>query len=150
MSRVAAINNGNNLIRKEVNHVNNTSCAVEGDSSTNTNEYSSATPAQGPLALHIRSLRQWYGKVGLSQAELAGLAGLSPRHLRRYESSRALPFILEALLSIALVLKVPLESLIDPERLERLKQAVEARRTAQEEGTVADRGDTSKSTGYAS
>lgn len=114
--------------------MNNTSCSVEGDSSKNILKEGGGTlAAEGPLALHIRRLRQWYGEEGLSQAELAELAGLSLRHVRRYESSRSLPLGLEALLSIALVLKVPLESLIDPRRIERLNQAIEQRRNARED-----------------
>lgn len=112
--------------------MNNISCSVEGDSSNNSSEWEGTLAAEGSLALHIRRLRQWYGEEGLSQTELAEFAGLSLRQLQRYESSRSLPLVLEAILAIALVLKVPIERLIDPRRIERLNQAIEQRRAAQE------------------
>lgn len=86
--------------------------------------------AQAPLALHIRRLRQWSGEQGLSQEELAQLAGLSLRQVRRYESNRALPQVLVALLSLGLALKVPIEELVNPQEVERLRQAIEERRSA--------------------
>jgi transcriptional regulator with XRE-family HTH domain len=82
----------------------------------------------GPLSLHIRRLRQWYGEDGLTQAGLAELAGLSPRLLRSLEACRSLPHAVEALLALSLALRLPLEALIDPRQVERLRQAIEARR----------------------
>jgi transcriptional regulator with XRE-family HTH domain len=82
----------------------------------------------GPLSLHIRRLRQWYGEDGLTQAELAELAGLSPRLLRSLEACRSLPHAVEALFAISIALRLPLESLIDPRQVERLRQAIEERR----------------------
>ena len=44
-----------------------------------------------PLALHIRDRRQWYGKNGLTQEQLARLAGITPALLGSYEGRRELP-----------------------------------------------------------
>lgn len=90
---------------------------------------------EGPLALHIRRLRQWFGTDGMSQTDLAVLAGVSPRLLRGYESARLLPKSVEELLSIALVLRVPVERLIAPDQLDRLRRAIEER-TPELERTV--------------
>lgn len=81
-----------------------------------------------PLALHIRSHRQWYCPEGLEQAQLAELAGVSRRILSQYESSRELPRSLECLLAVAIALEVSPEALVDPRLLMRLKAEVDARR----------------------
>lgn len=94
-----------------------------------TNQTAARQSQSSPLALHIRSLRQWYGATGLEQAELAELAGISRQTLSRYESSRVLPPALESLLAVALALEVPPERLIDPRQLARLKAQVEERRS---------------------
>lgn len=97
----------------------------------NTTQKTTAPPSPtAPLALHIRSLRQWYGTTGLEQAELAQLAGISRQTLSHYESCRSLPPALESLLAVAFALEVPLERLIDPRQLCRLKAEVEQRRVA--------------------
>ena len=83
---------------------------------------------KGPLALHIRRLRQWYGDHGISQADLAELAGISPRLLRAYEDSRRLPPVVELLLRIALAMEVPMETLIDPRLIERIARPITGRR----------------------
>lgn len=86
-------------------------------------------PAEwGPLALHIRRLRLWHGDGGMSQRELAELAGVSVRMLRAYEDCRALPQLVVFLLAVALALKVPMEWLFAPEILEKMKQTIEGRR----------------------
>lgn len=92
-----------------------------------------SAPQSEPLALHIRSLRQWYGERGLSQKELAELAGISTRALKRYESCRTLPRGLECLIAVALVLEVPPERLLDPRLLEQLSEAIAARRAERSE-----------------
>ena len=86
-----------------------------------------------PLALHIRRLRQWYGDKPLGQSELAKLAGVSDRQLQRYESCRKLPPGLSALLSIAIALKKPLESIIAPDLFDEILADVEARRVGSED-----------------
>lgn len=85
-------------------------------------------PVGTPLAFHIRRLRQWYDAAGLSQAELADLAGISYWVLQEYETRRALPRTVEVALSLALALEVPLEELIDPLRVERIRAAIAKRR----------------------
>jgi transcriptional regulator with XRE-family HTH domain len=95
----------------------------------NTTQEPASYPQEGrPLALHIRRLRQWHAEEGLSQAELAELAGISPKLLRRYETYRSLPPMVEGLLAVALALKVPVEGLLAPRHLERLRERVDARR----------------------
>lgn len=81
-----------------------------------------------PLAFHIRRLRQWYEAAGLSQAELAELAGISYWVLQEYETRRALPRTVEVVLSLALALEVPFEELIDPLRVKQLRAAIAKRR----------------------
>lgn len=93
-----------------------------------TNEPESDPDRRGPLVLHIRRLRQWHGEHGLTQGELAKLAGISPRLLRGYEACRSLPTPLGTLLAIATALGVPLEAIIDPRIRERLRTAIDERR----------------------
>lgn len=95
-------------------------------------------PPAAPLALHIRRLRQWYGDTGLSQAELARLAGLTPRQVRSYESCRTLPAAVEAVLKLALALRVPVEGLFDPRRVEELRSAIEEARLPREQAAPAE------------
>lgn len=102
--------------------------------SMNTTKQTTLPPpstSTSPLALHIRSLRQWYGPHGLEQAQLAELAGISRRILSQYESSRELPRSLECLLAVALALEVSPEALVDPRHLSRLKAQISGRRAAQ-------------------
>ena len=80
------------------------------------------------LAFHIRRFRQWYGEKSLEQDELAKLTGVSKRQLRRYESCRELPPGLSTLLSIAIALEQPLESIIAPDIIDEIRADVEARR----------------------
>lgn len=89
---------------------------------------STTQAAPSPLALHIRSRRQWYGARRLEQNELAKIAGISTRILRVYEASRELPRALECVLAVAYALKVSPEELVDPRRLSLLKAEVEERR----------------------
>ena len=80
------------------------------------------------LALHVRRLRQWYGNTGLSQGALAELAGLSTRHLRRYENATTLLPPIITLVRIAIALNVAVETLIDSDVLDELRADIEARR----------------------
>ena len=89
----------------------------------------------GPLTLHIRRLRQWYGEEGLTQAELAALAGISPRLLRSLESCRSLPQSVDALLRVAIALRLPVESLVDPRHVERLRRAIDRRRSPEKDAS---------------
>jgi transcriptional regulator with XRE-family HTH domain len=85
-------------------------------------------PPGGTLALHVRQLRQWYGESGLSQRELATLAGITPRAVCKYESATRLPTSLACLVAVAAALRVPIERLIDPRLREKIVNAVESRR----------------------
>lgn len=93
---------------------------------------SSSEPERDPLALHIRSLRQWHGEHSISQADLALLAGISTRVLKRYEAARELPRALECLVAVAIALQVAPEQLIDPRRLAKMTSAIEQRRRARD------------------
>lgn len=73
--------------------------SVEGDRTSQLNVEQGEEQDVMPLALHIRRLRQWYGETGLSQAELAKLAGVSPKSLYAHEHRRALPQVVESLLA---------------------------------------------------
>lgn len=83
---------------------------------------------EGPLALHIRRVREWYGTRGMTQEELAYVAGLSPRVLRKYESARTIPPIFRTMVLLALALEVPVEHLVEPRELEEMRLAVGIRR----------------------
>lgn len=86
-------------------------------------------PAEwGPPVFELRNIRLFAGDGGLTQLELANLAGISPRRLRSYEGCRALPESVHALLSLAIALRVPFEYLIEPRVLDELKAAIEVRR----------------------
>jgi len=98
---------------------------------------------RAPLALHIRRLRQWYGENGIEQLELAKIAGISDRHLRVYERGRALPQSIEFLLSIAIALGVPMEWLINPNRVETLRREIDDRREAFERKRLGIEGSSS-------
>lgn len=93
-----------------------------------TNLVAKTTPDVPPLTLHIRSLRQWYGSRGISQIELAELAGISDRVLRKYESCRELPEALACLLSVAIALEITPEELVDPRQLAAIKAEIDSRR----------------------
>lgn len=94
-----------------------------------TTEERGTDPAEwGPLVLHIRRLRQWHGEDGLSQRDLAEIAGVSARHLRSYEACRVLPSPIRFLLAVSLALRVPLEWLLDPRLIEETREQVEERR----------------------
>jgi transcriptional regulator with XRE-family HTH domain len=82
----------------------------------------------GPLVFEIRQLRLYAREAGLTQAELAHLAGISPRLLRSYEACRALPHSVQSLLCLAFALKVPFEWLIAPRLLDEVRATVESRR----------------------
>ena len=81
-----------------------------------------------PLALHIRARRQWYGKLGISQADLARLSGVPLRQLQRYETARELPDAIATLLKICFALRVPLLDLIAQDLREEIEADIEARR----------------------
>ena len=87
--------------------------------------------AKTPLAFHIRRLRQWYDAGGLTLAQLADLAGVSYWVLQEYESRRSLPRTVEVALCIALALEVPVETLIDPRRIEQMRTAIAERRSGE-------------------
>ncbi len=92
---------------------------------------SKTSPLNGshrPLALHLRRFRQWCGDHGLRQVELAFLAGVSVRLIRKYEAARELPRAVEALVAMSLVLDVPLEQLIATDRINTLRSAIAERR----------------------
>ena len=88
---------------------------------------------RGSLAFHIRRLRQWHGVVGLSQRDLAELAGFSSKQVQLYESTRYLPQPIAFLLAVSIALRVPVEWLIAPEHLKQLRANIEERRTAMRE-----------------
>ena len=81
-----------------------------------------------PLALHIRRVREWYGTRGMTQEELAYVAGVSPRAIRKYESTRTIPPIFRAMLLLALAMEVPVEHLVEPQQLDEMRLAVGVRR----------------------
>ncbi|MFA5061539.1 MAG: helix-turn-helix transcriptional regulator [Patescibacteria group bacterium] len=97
-----------------------------------TNDQERDLEQSGSLVFHIRRLRQWHGESGLSQTELAELAGVSERQLRLYECSRYLPLSVQFMFAVAIALQVPMERLIDPEYFENLKRDINRRRATKE------------------
>ncbi|MFA5127779.1 MAG: helix-turn-helix transcriptional regulator [Patescibacteria group bacterium] len=121
--------------------MNDNSYDEEDGFSFNANSEGEEAPRRrSPLALHIRRLRQWYGETGIEQQDLAQIAGVSDRQLRVYERGRALPQSIEFLLSIALALGVPMEWLINPNRLEKIRQQIDERREAFERSRLGIEG----------
>jgi|SRR5579883_1689357 len=92
------------------------------------NDHDRSLEGERPLALHIRDRRQWYGDRGLTQQELAKLAGITQSLLGSYESRHDLPEALRSLLALALALELPLQSLIDPRHFEELRDEIDERR----------------------
>jgi transcriptional regulator with XRE-family HTH domain len=84
--------------------------------------------ASQPLVFQIQSLRRWFGDDGLSQKELADLAGIPDRQLRFLESLRTLPQSVRVLLAIAMALNTNIENLIIPDLVEDLRATINARR----------------------
>lgn len=95
-----------------------------------TTNYDAALESKGsaPLALHIRRLRQFYEGQGLTQMELARVVGISNCRLNIHEHRRTLPHTVKVLVSLAVALQVPMEGLIDPRHLTRIRVEVEERR----------------------
>jgi len=90
---------------------------------------SSDDPRRQPLALHIRRLRQWYGKRQITQEELAALSGLTARQVSVYERTTRLPRAVEDLLRLSIALDLPMEKLIAPHELDERRTVIEERRS---------------------
>ena len=65
-----------------------------------------------PLALHLRTLRQFHGSASLGQAELAALACIPVRQLRALETTRCLPPSLRRWCALADALHCSLDELV--------------------------------------
>lgn len=93
------------------------------------------------MAFHHRRLRLWYGDAGLSQEELAGLSGIRRQAVSAFETATELPVVVQQLLATSLALRQPMERLIAPQVVARIRQEVDARRATFEqaptEATVA-------------
>ena len=81
-----------------------------------------------PLTLRVRQLRRSYREAGLTQRQLADLAGVSTSVVHGYEALRALPNAALCLLRVAMALDVSFEQLIAADVLDELRADVEARR----------------------
>lgn len=66
----------------------------------------------------------------MRQTELAFLAGVSLRLVRKYEGLRQLPRALEAVVAMSLVLDVPVEELISPQLVAALRAGIAERQQA--------------------
>ena len=82
-----------------------------------------------PLAFHVRRLRQWYGTEGLTQEELAAIAGVHPKTVAFYEHTTAMPAAVRAFLAIMIALRQTSERVVAPHLLDKLRRDIEARRT---------------------
>ncbi len=87
-------------------------------------------PHEGSLAYHVRRYRQWYGASGISQEELARIAGVDIHFLQRAERATRLPHAVEGMLRVALALGHGFEEVIAPEYVESLRASIIARREA--------------------
>jgi len=83
-----------------------------------------------PLAFHIRRLRQWYGTEGLTQEELAAIAGVHPRTVEFYERTTTMPAAVSSFLAIMLALRQTSEIVVAPHLLDKLRRDIEARRAS--------------------
>src|SRR5437899_9369 len=83
---------------------------------------------ESSLAFHVRRSRQWYGHNGISQHDLALIAGVAQSSVRYAESTDSIPRNVEVLLSVAAALHCPLEEIVAPHRLAEIREAVEKRR----------------------
>ncbi len=81
-----------------------------------------------PLAFHVRRLRQWYGTEGLTQEELAAIAGVHLRTVEFYERATAMPSSVTAFLAIMIALRQTSEIVVAPHQLDKLRRDIEARR----------------------
>lgn len=85
------------------------------------------TFASDPFLFPVRTLRQQYGENGLSQEELASIAGISTRTLRDLEDGRANPN-LESTIRLSIALDVPIDDLLDQDWISHLRGDIESRR----------------------
>lgn len=92
-------------------------------------ESQSIHEAHGALAFHVRRHRHGYGKSGISQRALAMIAHLSRRVVEEMEASSDLRGSAESLLRVALALRLPVEEIVSPDRLELLRKEIERRRS---------------------
>jgi transcriptional regulator with XRE-family HTH domain len=83
---------------------------------------------QGSFAYHLRRYRKEYGRSGISQRALAMIAHVSRWFVEHLETSSDLSGSVEALLRVALTLQHPVEDLVAPEQLRRLRDEIERRR----------------------
>lgn len=83
---------------------------------------------EGSFAYHLRRLRQWYGKSGISQRALAMLAHVSRDFIEDLEAGTRLQGSVEALLRVSIALRHPIEDLVSPERMRALRDEIERRR----------------------
>ena len=91
-----------------------------------------AAAAHCELAFHLHPRRQWYGDLGITQAELAEVAGVSRRFITHVENACELQASVEATLRVALALGYSVEELIAPNRVAKIAEEVAQRRTALE------------------
>ena len=79
------------------------------------------------LAFHLAPCRQWYGDLGITQAELAEVAGVSRHFIMHVENACALQASVESTLRVALALGYPVEELIAPQRVAKLAAEITER-----------------------
>lgn len=89
-----------------------------------------------PAALHLRRRRQWYGRRPLTQRNLARIAGVTTRQIRRAETAHSLPRAIEFLVRVSVALETSLEALIDPRHMRALQRDVEHRRRQVEDRSL--------------
>ncbi|SRR5579883_2555188 len=89
------------------------------------------TTDQEPVLL-VERQRALYGDLGLTRDQLADLARVPGRLIDAYASCRHLPPFFEGLLRIAAALQVPVEDLVHPALVRRIRLAVARRRIARE------------------
>ncbi|MBI4817755.1 MAG: helix-turn-helix transcriptional regulator [Deltaproteobacteria bacterium] len=75
----------------------------------------------------VRTLRQQYGENGLSQEELANIAGIAVRTLRDIEEGRTNPS-LESTIRLSIALDIPIDDLLDQDWITHLRGEIESRR----------------------
>ena len=78
-----------------------------------------------PLAFHLRPQRQWYGEHGITQRDLAQVAGVSLRFITFLENACDLQVSIEAVMRVAFALGCPVEAIVAPQRVAAIKEEIE-------------------------
>lgn len=86
------------------------------------------SPSEGPLVLHVRSFRQFYGARSLTIRELARLAGVHRDTVQAYETMRRLPRAIEVHYRLSVALRRSMHQLFPDWLKDEVMADIEVRR----------------------